>query len=146
MSPWTLVPVMLGAVAVLQGMLNRELAQSIGLGRAAAINGVVVATALVSVYVAVRAHPERFPDLFLPRPGALPWWIALPGLCGGVVVLVTPWAIARLGAAPVFIGVVAGQVGFSLALDAWALGTPVSWSRLLGAMLTMAGVVLASWK
>ncbi len=146
MTPWSLVPIVLGAVAVLQGMLNRSLASSIGLGRAAAINGVVVATALVAVYLGVRAWPHRFPDLFQARPGALPWWVVAPGLCGGFVVLITPWAIARLGAAPVFIGVVAGQMWMSLALDAWLLGTPISWSRLLGATMTMAGVALASWK
>jgi transporter family-2 protein len=146
MTPWSVVPVVLGAVAVLQGMLNRELAQSIGLGRAAAINGAVVATALAAVYAAVRASPQHFPELFQPRPGPLPWWVVAPGLCGGVVVLITPWAIARVGAAPVFIGVVAGQMWASLALDAWILGAPTSWPRLLGATMTMAGVVLASWK
>jgi transporter family-2 protein len=146
MTPWSLVPVVLGAVAVVQGMLNRNLASSIGLGRAAAINGAVVATALAAVYVAVRAWPDRFPELFHTRAGTLPWWVIAPGLCGGVVVLITPWAISRLGAAPVFIGVVAGQMWTSLALDAWLLGAPISWPRLLGAAMTMAGVVLASWK
>lgn len=75
-----------------------------------------------------------------------PWWAWSGGVLGGVFILLMILLLPSLGAATLIALVVAGQMAAAIALDhfgAFGLAThPVSLSRVAGAALLIAGVVL----
>lgn len=141
-----LVPYVVGALAVLQGNLNRAVAQQHGLALAMAINTAVFAVATVALVGLVRARPEWFPASFALRLEGyrfLPWHL-VPGLCGLSLVAGIPWAMSSLGPVRVFVGVVVAQVAASVLWEAVIEGHPPTPVRLVGVALALVGVVLAS--
>lgn len=139
-----LLPGFLGVAAVLQGGLNRQIMGAWGLGQAALLNTLVLLAAVGVLLLVVKLRPSALPELFQGRGGIgdLRWWWLLPGLCGFALVTCIPFAIPRLGAFPVFLGILAGQLIASLAWDAVMEGRPLSLSRLGGALLAVAAVAL----
>ncbi len=75
-----------------------------------------------------------------------PWWAWSGGLFGGVFIMLMILLLPSLGAATLIALVVAGQMAAAITLDhfgAFGLAPhPISVSRLLGAALLIAGVVL----
>jgi transporter family-2 protein len=75
-----------------------------------------------------------------------PWWAWSGGVLGGVFIMLMILLLPPLGAATLIALVVAGQMLVTITLDHFgAFGLtphPVSLSRLLGAALLIAGVVL----
>lgn len=76
----------------------------------------------------------------------LPWWAWTAGSLGAFFVCMTIVAVPRLGATSVMALLVAGQMGLSLVMDHYGwLGVaahPISFWRILGAVLLLSGVVL----
>ena len=68
----------------------------------------------------------------------------LPGIFGFCIIAGIPWAISKLGAAKVFVGIVVAQVTVSMLWDTLVDGKPLSWMRLAGALLAIVGVALVS--
>jgi transporter family-2 protein len=134
-----------GLVSVLQGGLNRRVMAHWGLTHAVLLNNLVLLGVSIALVMAARSFPGRFPPEFAPRAlagGA--WWYALPGLCGMVIVIGIPWAIAHLGAAQVFVAIVAAQLAGSLCWDVGIEGRALSVARIAGVVLALAGAWLAS--
>ena len=147
-SPWfILVPLLVGALTVFQGTLNRHLGGVMGLASAVLLNAFAVTVLAIGLYAAVRLAPESFPPLFRGayRPGTFKAWMLLPGLFGFLIIAGIPWAIGHLGAARVFVAIVVAQIVVSLLWDTLAGGVPITWQRVAGAGLAMAGVLLASF-
>ena len=141
------VPLVLGAVAVLQATLNRQVAATWGLAPASVLNmlvGLAWAGAFLLVVQAGRLDPEL--SRVEVRLGQMRWWWVLPGLFGFGLVTGLPWAVDKLGAQPVFVAVVGAQMVTSLLWDAYVEGVGVSAPRLLGGLLAVASVGLVSWK
>ena len=139
-----LLPGFLGVAAVLQGGLNRQVAGQWGLGGAALFNTLVLLAAVGVLLAVLKTRPEALPEMFQIK-GSLGlvrgWWI-LPGLFGFALVTGIPFAIQRLGAFPVFIGILVGQMIASLAWDAMLEGRPVTAIKVGGALLAIAGALL----
>jgi transporter family-2 protein len=137
----TLFPALLGVAAVLQGGLNRQISTHWGLAGATLFNTVVLLGASLVLLILVRFRPDWFPPFFALKGGlaAISWWWLLPGLCGLALVGGIPWAISRVGAFPVFLGLLGGQMVTSLAWDAFVEGHPVTVIRILGAGLALLG-------
>lgn len=79
-----------------------------------------------------------------------PWWAWTAGLMGAFYVGSLVVLVPRLGVAWTFALVVAGQMLFSLLIDSngW-LGVPMqqlSWGKVAGALLIVAGVALMRFK
>lgn len=140
----TLLPLLLGFAAVLQGGLNRQIASAIGLSQAALLNSLVLMLATGGLVLWTRYQPQDLPPFFHLKPGlpGLSWWWLLPGLLGIGLVTGIPWAIARLGAFPVFLGILTGQLVLSVVWDAVVEQRPMTLVRLLGAALAMVGAWL----
>jgi transporter family-2 protein len=139
-----LLPGFLGMAAVLQGGLNRQIAGPWGLAAAALFNTLVLLAAVGALLAVARLRPAALPELFQVR-GALAqvrWWWILPGLFGFALVTGIPFAISRLGAFPVFVGILVGQMITSLAWDALLEGRPLTAARLCGAVLAIVAAVL----
>lgn len=144
MRLFALLPALLGMAAVLQGGLNRQIARSWGLAGASLFNVLVLLAAVGGLLLVARARPEWLPPFFHVRggPGDIRGWWVFPGLCGLALVAGIPWAISRLGAFPVFLGILGGQLVMSLFWDALVEHHPVSPLRLLGAGLALLGAWL----
>jgi transporter family-2 protein len=146
---FVLLTVLLGAMAVIQATINRQIAVQWGLSPAVLLNtfvATVVAAAFLGVLLA-RGGPA-----FLLKPGVglselrFHWHWLLPGVFGFFLVAGLPWAVHHIGALRVFVGVVAAQMVTSLAWDHFAEGIPASAVRGTGALLAVASVVLVSWR
>jgi transporter family-2 protein len=70
----------------------------------------------------------------------------VPAFGGVIIVAGIPWAIARLGALPVLVGIVASQMVVGLLWDALVEGQPITALRVVGATLAVAGVFVAGWR
>lgn len=140
-----LVPVLLvllaGSMIALQAPTNAMLAKAGGSPVLAALISFAVGTAMLLVVWLASGHRSA-PASF----GSLPWYAWVGGLYGAVYVAIAAYAAPRIGLAPLITIGVAGQIGMALWLDhLGALGLPrmpVSGTRLLGALLVVAGVVL----
>ena len=146
---WMLtIPIAVGAMTVLQGGLNKHLGGSMGLAAAVFLTCAITTVLGAILYGWVRLSPESAPEFF--QGGfdwqAFQWWMLIPGLCGFGVVLGIPWAIPQLGAAKVFVGIVAAQLVGGLIWDALVEGQSPTSVRLVGIVITLVGVVVASWE
>ena len=87
----------------------------------------------------------------LPLPGlrsaaAQPWWLWSGGALGAFFVAVTIYLAPRLGATNMLAWLLAGQMLAAMTLDHFGLLGyplhPMSWGRLVGIVLLVAGVLL----
>ena len=99
---------------------------------------------LLTMVVVLFALGERLPSW--QAVANTPWWTWSGGVLGGVFILLMILLLPSLGAATLIALVVAGQMATAITLDhfgAFGLAShPVSLSRLAGAALLIAGVVL----
>jgi transporter family-2 protein len=133
-----------GLAIVLQAGANRVLARSWSLSAVLAVGGVVLTLASVALWGLARVSPAAVPDIFRVREGGPPvaWWFWIPGLLGFSIVAGIPYAISRIGALPSMALVIAAQLGGSLLWDMWMEGQAITWLRLAGAVVTMAGALI----
>jgi transporter family-2 protein len=108
---------------------------------AAAISFLTGTVVLVGVLSVIQ---PRLPDR--EALASSPWWMWLGGLVGAVYVTSAAEFAPRMGAAPWLGLVVTGQILSSLALDHYGLvgfpTHPLTWPRVLGAILLLCGVFL----
>ena len=146
MKPFILIPVCLGMAAVVQATLNRQVAERWGLAPAALVNTLVatVCTLAFLAYCSLSGSGAREGMLRVAFDAASfrAWWL-LPGLFGFAIVVGLPWAVGKAGALPTFVSLVAAQVVASVLWDRFVDGVPLSASRVLGAVLAVASVLLA---
>jgi transporter family-2 protein len=140
-----LLPILLvllaGGMIALQAPTNVMLSKAGGSPVLAALISFAVGTA--ALFVAWLASGNR-PGL---APfGALPWYAWIGGVYGAIYVAVAAYAAPRIGLASLITIGIAGQIVMALWLDhVGALGLlrqPVSGTRIVGALLVVAGVVL----
>jgi bacterial/archaeal transporter family-2 protein len=145
MNPALLAPILLvlfaGAMIALQAPTNVMLARAGGSPVLAALISFAVGTAtLLAVWLASGNRPGLAPF------GGLPWYAWIGGVYGAVYVAVAAYAAPRIGLASLITIGIAGQIIAALWLDhVGALGlerAPISWARVGGALLVVAGVVL----
>ena len=144
-----LLPISLGGAGVIQAGLNKTIAQTHGLSTASLINGVVVALCAAVVFLLVYHYPGWFPDIVAGGRGqnrAFLWWYLLPGIIGFSFVFIVPLMIMEVGALPVFLGVIAGQILVGMIWDACYENIPINGVRIAGALLTFVGAILVAWK
>lgn len=129
-----LMPVQVGINASLRLLLRDPFLAGLA-------NMVVGAACIVVLLAALRVPLPAAATL-----AAVPPWAWLGGAIGAGVVVVSLVAGPKLGAATLFVLIVAGQIAGSLFLDHYGfMGYPVrpfTLLRVLGAVLLVAGVVL----
>lgn len=131
-----------GVSVAIQQVLNGNLRTALGSPAWAGL--VSYAVGLLTMIVTVIALGERIPAW--KAVTEVPWYAWSGGVFGGIFILLVILLLPSLGAATLFALVVAGQVLIALTLDHFgAFGLtphPIGMTRLAGAALLIAGVVL----
>lgn len=131
-----------GVSVAIQQVLNGNLRTALGSPAWAGL--VSYAVGLLTMIVTIVALRERIPAW--KTIVDVPWYAWPGGLFGGVFILLAILLLPSLGAATLFALVVAGQVLIAVTLDHFgAFGLtphPIGMTRLAGAALLIAGVVL----
>src|SRR4051794_6324280 len=127
-----------GMAIAAQALINAKLNSYAGNGvLAATISFAVGLVALLAVLVFVPA-PVRTASLW-----SAPWWAWIGGALGALYIVISIYAVPRIGAAALLSAAVFGQLVFSLVADHFGffgINThPVSAPRLVGVVLVMAG-------
>ena len=129
-----LTPVQVGINAALKASLDNPLAAGL-------TNFIVGGLAILLVALLTRSGVPA-----LAAAASVPAWGWLGGLIGATFVVATLSLGPKLGAATLFVLVIAGQMLASMALDHFGLigfpVRPINLPRIAGAMLLVAGVVL----
>lgn len=136
----------LGIAAVLQGGINRKLAEAWGLPGVTLLNAIVLLLTSAGVFFLAQQFPSE--GLFRVR-GAfqnISWWYVIPGIIGFSIVLLVPYAIQKLGALNLFIALIGSQLIGGAIWDYCMEGIPITPSRVIGAVLAFASALIAAWK
>ncbi|MDQ2764074.1 MAG: DMT family transporter [Pseudomonadota bacterium] len=131
-----------GANLAFQAVVNTQLRAFVGTPLRASFVSYVGGTVCCLILLAVTRQ-----SLSLAEPGMRShWWLWTGGVYGLAYIAIAIWLIPRLGSAPVFALVVAGQMVATLAFDHFGLfgiaGRPLDPAKVLGAAFLVAGVVL----
>ncbi|MBR1122473.1 DMT family transporter [Bradyrhizobium lablabi] len=131
-----------GVSVATQQILNGSLRTS--LGSPAWAGFVSYLGGLLTMIVVLLALGERWPSW--KAVVETPWWAWSGGVLGGVFIILMILLLPSLGAATLIALVVAGQMLTTITFDHFGLfgltPHPVSLSRLAGAALLIAGVIL----
>jgi len=130
-----------GAATALQAPTNAKMMGAVGSPVNAAFVSFAVGTAALGILAVMM---QTKPDIAAAR--GLPWYAWVGGLYGATFVVAAAWGVPRLGVATTIILMVAGQLLLSVVLDHFgALGMPkqpISWGRVAGVGLVLAGVLM----
>lgn len=139
--------IILGAIAVLQAGLNRQVTSHVGLSSAVLLNTLVLLVVSVVFLFLSHRFAESLPAQFSPKEFSFKaWWYIIPGVCGFLLVAGIPWAISRSGALTAFLCLVIGQMVASLIWDHFYESISFSLWRVLGAVLAITGLIISTIK
>lgn len=141
--------VAVGAMTVLQARLNGQLAEE--LGDSVTMAAISFGSGLVLVAIVALAMPSCRASLRRLggdlRTRSVPWYLLLGGVAGAVNVVTQGLTVAIIGAALFTVGLVAGQTVGGLVFDRTGYSPsgvqPVTLSRVVGAVLAIAAVVVS---
>ena len=136
---WAIVlPLIGGAALAWQQAVNGRVRAGTGSVLAATFVNFVAGTAVVAVIALVKGLLNGFPAAFPAEP-----WLYLGGVSAVVFIAVTAVLVHRTGVLLLGLGIIAGQLVVSLALDAFSAGQTVNGLTIAGTVLALLAVLLA---
>ncbi|HEU4331098.1 MAG TPA: DMT family transporter [Lapillicoccus sp.] len=146
---WAVGTLLAGGLLSVQARMNGELSHVWGRGLDAAIwsfgSGLLILTLLAVVVKPVRTGAARLRKGL--RDGEIQLWQCFGGVIGGLYVFAQAYAVPLIGVALFTIATVGGQTASAVVVDRFGIGPtgrlPVSWLRVLGAVLSTVGVIIA---
>ncbi|MES2504062.1 MAG: DMT family transporter [Myxococcota bacterium] len=146
MSFYFLAPIAIGVMSVLQNTLNKQLSQQFGIAMVLLINAFVILLTVGALLAFAQNFPERVGGFIAGNgtPFQFKWWYIFPGLFGFSVIFGIPVCMNQIGALAVFISFVTAQVVTSLVWDVVVDGMPLTMTKLVGAAIALAGVILVA--
>jgi transporter family-2 protein len=117
---WTiLLPLFIGCFGILQGAINRQIATTIGVTQATLITNIGSVIICIAFYFFVKSFSYLFPDFFQMKAPitTYKWWYIFPPILGFLIIAGIPFAIAKLGAVKVTVGLIAAQMVTSIVWD-----------------------------
>jgi transporter family-2 protein len=140
---WTiLLPLLIGCFGILQGTINRQVATTIGMAQAALITNVGTVIICIGFYFFTKYFAHLFPDLFhIKAPiTTYKWWYILPPIFGFLIVAGIPFAIDKLGAVKVTVGLIAAQMVTSILWDIMVEGISLNIMKIIGIIFAFLSV------
>jgi len=140
---WALLGILAGMLIALQGPINAQLAQGLGMPLAAAAASFIAGSVALVVLAAIATQVQGISIAWR----APPWWMFVAGGCLGAAYVTSAIVLTpRLGTAATMALIVAGQLTAGLLIDrmGW-FGLAVrelSIGRVGGAILLLAGALL----
>lgn len=139
-----------GSAMALQGHANGVLAGIVGSGIFAAfasfLGGLVILLILCLFWPGARRGLAR--EWRLVSRGQFPWFMLLGGIGGCSIVIAQSFTVPLFGVSIFTMSFVCGQLGGALIVDNTELPPggkrPLTWPRLLGVAIVLAGVVVSS--
>lgn len=114
------------------------------------IQAAFISFSVGTIVLGLLAFNQDAPWLINEGLSDIPWWAWIGGALGAFNIAMTIYLVPKLGALALAISVVGGQIFASLLYDQYGwLGYPkieMTWTRALGAVLIVAGIVLVSRK
>lgn len=98
--------------------------------------GAVLVVSVAALWAAGRLGPISWPD-------ASQWWLYTAGLFGTGFVVLTAWAVRKIGVLALALAVVAGQLLGALVLDATTGGPPLNLATGLSVAAVLVAVLLS---
>jgi transporter family-2 protein len=138
-----------GFFVAVQSRINGEFGVALGHGALAALVSFSSGLVILTIVLAFRKKARQGLTVVWAavRSGELPWWTTMGGAGGAFLVLTQGLSAGVLGVALFTIAVVTGQTLGALVIDAkgWfgALRVPLTVWRVTGAVVVLAGVVIA---
>lgn len=140
---WTmLLPLLIGCLGILQGAMNRLVSNYIGVAQASVITNLGSVFICVCFYFIVKAYSQFFPELYqIKAPfSTYKWWFVFPPLFGFFIIAGIPFAIAKLGAVKVTVGLIAAQMVTSVIWDLTVEGITLNAMKLIGIIFAFLSV------
>jgi transporter family-2 protein len=146
---WTiLLPISLGVVGILQGAINRQISTYIGVAQATLITNFVTVFLCIFLYLFAKYYGETLPSIFQLKAPLLTykWWFIIPPIFGVLIVAGMPYAIFKLGAVKVTVGLIAAQMVTSVCWDIFVEDISLNFMKIAGiifAFISVAFITLA---
>lgn len=141
---WTfLIPLAVGISGILQGGINRNMSNTLGLTQSLLLGNLFVLFYSIVLYFMVQKAPESFPDFFRLKTGLLEfkWWYLIPSICGFIIITGIPFGIFKLGAVKVTVLIVVAQMVTSILWDVFVEKLPVNTMKMAGLGLSVGAVL-----
>jgi transporter family-2 protein len=137
-----ILPILLGAIGILQGAINRQVSLHIGVAQATLITNLVAAFFCLIFYFFVKANAHIMPPIFQVKTSFVTykWWYIFPPLFGFLIVAGMPYAIAELGAVKVTVGLIASQMIVSVLWDIFIEDINLNMMKVLGIIFAILSV------
>jgi len=144
MNSYLLLPLLLGVSVVVQATMNRQLGSQYGWATAVTLNAVVFLVLSLGFLLIAKYTPSLIPEFLQNRRPTDSFHLSyfIPGMCGFFLVLGLPLSMQFLGASTSIILLIASQILFSVAQEAWTAGLMPSLWNFFGAILVLAGSAL----
>lgn len=146
---WTiLLPLFIGCFGILQGALNRQISTTIGVTQAALITNIGTVIICICFYFFVKAFSNIIPEFFQIKAPitTYKWWYIFPPIFGFLIIAGIPFAIAKLGAVKVTVGLIAAQMVTSIVWDMMVEDISLNLMKFIGiffAFLSVTFITLA---
>lgn len=138
------IPLILGALGILQGTINRQVAGQIGVAQATLISNMGTLVICLGFYSLVKYMPHLVPDFFQVRTPitTYKWWFIFPAIFGFLIVAGMPFAFAKLGAVKVTVCLIAAQMLTSALWDVYIDNLEFNLLKVFGIVFSAISVVL----
>ena len=141
---WTyIIPLAVGAAGIIQGGLNKNMSQNMGLTMALFIGNSLVVIYSILLYFLAAKSPESVSELFKLKATAtgFKWWYVIPSVCGFIIITGIPFGISKIGAVKVAVLIIAGQMITSLCWDFFVEKIPFSTTKGLGVFFSLLSIL-----
>jgi transporter family-2 protein len=137
-----LLPIFLGCMGILQGAINSQISNTIGVAQTTLITNIGTVIICIAFYFVVKTYAHLFPDFFQIKAPLLTykWWYLPPPLFGFLIIAGMPFAIAKLGAVKVTVGLIAAQMLTSVVWDLMVEGISLNIMKLIGIVFAFLSV------
>jgi uncharacterized membrane protein YdcZ (DUF606 family) len=141
----TLVALIIGVAAIVQGGMNSRLMPYMGLTHMVVLNNLVALGLSLGLWAVAKWAPQVLPEIFhLKTEARFPGlWALWPAAFGILIVAGLPYAFTLAGALTVFILLIAAQLIAGQVWDLTVEGHTLSVWKIVGGVIALFGVWVA---